>query len=433
MNFLYYKNLGGEEKTTSSYSSGYKKKKLPAKKSTGRGANAAGHSESCECDVCSSQFPLRTHLMLDMSYSRLDPSGAAARKTSGGTGGSGVTFSFFGRSRKPLISKEDRRPSSSKVTLSTCAGIPMPDPMLPRQPQQLQLTAPHTNAPQVNEHVTLHTLKQDCFMIPVGRMSRFFPAGHPIPSFGESGRVRMLETADPHLKLVYHLMTPCQPLLPSMKSPLFEPHKHQKECVSKAFKTAAVAVSCPQLQGMVLMNLEKECEDGRVEFSFMIVWIVDVRACDATSVIKKVRQHTLEFLDPTRTGYTCDHFFDVYDEVVTLARPPLEKLSRRANSASTGYIITVYRVFEGDDGQKFERNWLTWTGAKTLYRSLTQDLELRRFTLHKSSPRNGILRYILVCDCANFLTHISVAVKAVPMLRMRLCGDIGLYRPICTL
>lgn len=72
-------------------------------------------------------------------------------------------------------------------------------------------------------------------------------------------------------------------------------------------------------------------------------------------------------------------------------------------------------------------------GAKTLYRSLTSDMELRRFTLHKSAPQNGVLHYILVCDCSNFLTHISCAVKAVPMMRMRLCGDIGLYRPIATL
>lgn len=422
MNFLYYKNFDDKKPATNF---GYHKKKLPPKKHNSRGGGSAGHSESCECDVCSTQFPLRTHLMLDMSYSRLEQ----ARKSSAGTGAS---FSLFGRYRKPLLSKEERRGSSARVMLSGGSHDAMPDPM-PHQQQQ----TPHMagSPPQMPPHepVTLGTLKQDCFMIPVGRMANFFPAGHPIPNLGEPGRVRMLETADPHLKLVFHLMTPCKPLMPAMNSPLFEPHKHQKECITRAFRSAAAAVAAPQLQGMVLMNLERECEEGRVEFSFMVVWIVDVRACDAPSVISKVRQHTLEALDPAKTGYTCDHFFDTYDEVVTLARPPIDKLSRKPNTAATGYIIGVFRVNKGDDGQKFERNWLSWTGAKTLYRSLTSEMELKRFTLHKSTPQNGYLHYILVCDCSNFLTHISYAIRAVPMLRMRLCGDIGLYRPICTL
>ena len=76
--------------------------------------------------------------------------------------------------------------------------------------------------------------------------------------------------------------------------------------------------------------------------------------------------------------------------------------------------------------------WL-FPGAKTLYKSLSPDCELRRFTLHKSAPQHGVLHYVLLCDCSNFLTNISCAIKAVPKLRMRLCGDIGLYRPIATL
>lgn len=60
-----------------------------------------------------------------------------------------------------------------------------------------------------------------------------------------------------------------------------------------------------------------------VEFPFMIVWVVDGRLCDAPLVISKVRQYSLEELDPTKTGFTCTHYFDTFDEVATLARPPL--------------------------------------------------------------------------------------------------------------
>ncbi len=53
---------------------------------------------------------------------------------------------------------------------------------------------------------------------------------------------------------------------------------------------------------------------------------------------------------------------DLYEEVATIARPPVEPSSKRPLSDATGYILCVYRVFRGDDGEKFERNWLYWTG-----------------------------------------------------------------------
>ncbi len=51
--------------------------------------------------------------------------------------------------------------------------------------------------------------------------------------------------------------------------------------------------------------------------------------------------------------------------MATIARPPVDTSSRLpAESAEdqTGYFVCVYRVFGGDDGEKFERNWLFWTG-----------------------------------------------------------------------
>ena len=108
-------------------------------------------------------------------------------------------------------------------------------------------------------------------------------------------------------------------------------------------------------------------------------------------------------------------------------------MSRRASTPNTGYVISVFKVFEGDDGEKFERNWLGWSGARALYCSMmNDDVGLRRLTLHKSNAFKGFVTYILLCDCSNFLRQLGCAVKAVPRLRMRLCGETGLYRPICT-
>ena len=65
---------------------------------------------------------------------------------------------------------------------------------------------------------------------------------------------------------------------------------------------------------------------------------------------------------------------DLFEEMATIARPPLASASaegggsgsgtgsKRPLTDETGYIVCLYKVFRGDDGEKFERNWLFWTG-----------------------------------------------------------------------
>lgn len=48
-----------------------------------------------------------------------------------------------------------------------------------------------------------------------------------------------------------------------------------------------------------------------------------------------------------------------------LYRPPIHEIGvplPKIHNPNTGYIISVYKVFEGDDREIFERNWLYWTG-----------------------------------------------------------------------
>lgn len=74
--------------------------------------------------------------------------------------------------------------------------------------------------------------------------------------------------------------------------------------------------------------------------------------------------------------YTAAHTLDLYSEVASICRPPLALTSsemgsfKKTQTPSTGYIISVFKVFEGDDGERFEKNWLYWTGARMLYRWL---------------------------------------------------------------
>lgn len=79
-----------------------------------------------------------------------------------------------------------------------------------------------------------------------------------------------------------------------------------------------------------------------------------------------------EYIVPNR--YTAAHTLDLYSEVAAICRPPLALTSsemgsfKKTQTSSTGYIISVFKVFEGDDGERFENNWLYWTGARMLYR-----------------------------------------------------------------
>ncbi|CAL4142389.1 unnamed protein product [Meganyctiphanes norvegica] len=284
------------------------------------------------------------------------------------------------------------------------------------------------------EPVTISNLKQDSLMIPVARMTHFFPAGHPIPSGPTNqGRLRMLEAPEPNIHVIFHMLGSPTPIVPSLHWPLGDTAKHMRESVIRAFKAVVSAIGQNSIQGMVLLNLETGGEDGPVEFPIMMLWVIDGAKSDVRQIIQKVRTVSFENLDPVKTGFQCTHLFDSYEEVATLAKPPIDKLCRKPTTNTTGYIIRIFKVFEGDDGERFERNWLMWSGARLLYKSISPDVALRRLTLHKSGVQNGAHMYILLCDCANFLTEICKAVKAVPMLRMSLCGETGLYRPICSL
>lgn len=58
----------------------------------------------------------------------------------------------------------------------------------------------------------------------------------------------------------------------------------------------------------------------------MIVWAIDSKRCDLQTVTNKVKQFSLEAMDPAKTGFTSTQYFDSFEEVATLARPPLGEL-----------------------------------------------------------------------------------------------------------
>ena len=89
---------------------------------------------------------------------------------------------------------------------------------------------------------------------------------------------------------------------------------------------------------------------------------------EAHQFFRSAQHHAYDFFNPTKTGYSCNHTIDLYDESATIARPPVDTSSKKPVSDLTGYIICVYHVLKGDDGEKFERNWLYWAGNNFVIR-----------------------------------------------------------------
>ncbi|XP_017839632.1 uncharacterized protein LOC108597540 isoform X4 [Drosophila busckii] len=285
------------------------------------------------------------------------------------------------------------------------------------------------------EPISLATLDRDCFIIPVHSVDRFLPAGIPLPALNADGKtaspLSVLEVSDPKLCILVHLMSPLEAIDPVMESPLSHPLLKQRAIAAELLTEVQQANTA--VGGMILANMEKSSE-----FPFISYYLINTLQTDPSNFYSNLRLSSLSKFEPKTLKYTAAHTLDLYSEVAAIIRPPLVLPSSEAGSfkktqtAGTGYIISVFKVFEGDDGERFEKNWLYWTGARMLYRYLPRAAGLRRIALHKSTSQKGDKMYLLVCECAELLKDISLAAFLIPALRARLCGYTGLYRPIQT-
>ncbi|KAL1138713.1 hypothetical protein AAG570_008775, partial [Ranatra chinensis] len=268
----------------------------------------------------------------------------------------------------------------------------------------------------------LQSLDKDCFIIPIASVDRFLPAGVPLPLIeSKPSQLSVLEVEDPKLCVLIHLMTQMEPIEPMLESPLAIPSVKQRAAAADLL--GEVAASRTAVEGMLLANIEKNAE-----FPFISYYVINKNETDPRDFFHTCRSASLRKFDPRTLRYSVMHTFDLFNEVATIARPPISPPhAKRPRSKATGFIISIYKVFEGDDGEKFEKNWLYWTGARMIYKSLPRSVGLRRITLHKSESTGDKL-YLLLVECSNFLHELTAAAMLIPALRARLCGYTGLYR-----
>ncbi|KAK9700310.1 hypothetical protein QE152_g31322 [Popillia japonica] len=283
---------------------------------------------------------------------------------------------------------------------------------------------------------TLTALDRDCFIIPVHSLERFLPAGVPMPkptsvAPGEKrtqGSLHVMEVPDPKLCVLCHLMSPLEPIDPILESPLSQPILKQR--IAAGELVSEIAQAKTSLTGMLLANMERNAE-----FPFISYYIINSAQTNPVLFYNNLRTASLAKFDPRVTRYTAAHTLDLYSEVASICRPPIHESGTsltRIHTPYTGYVISVYKVFEGDDREKFERNWLYWTGARMIYRYLPAHAGLKKIALHKSVSPKGDKMYILICECSNLLKDVTVCALLLPALRARLTGYTGLFRPIQT-
>jgi len=97
-------------------------------------------------------------------------------------------------------------------------------------------------------------------------------------------------------------------------------------------------------------------------FPFITYYVLNKSSvANPREVAVNVRNTTLKKFDPRAIKHTTDHTFDLFTEVANIVCPPMSQ-SKRPRGPHTAYIISVYKVFDGDDSEKFEKHWLYWTG-----------------------------------------------------------------------
>ncbi|XP_014275472.1 uncharacterized protein [Halyomorpha halys] len=395
MNILFRKNL--------SEGGGGSKERFG--KSAPRGSRGKVKAKPRPSTAFEDHYGLRTHIFLSPALQSETSDWGQRDSTSG-------IQSRYSSSEGISTGITSRRPSLQlKVSFSDVGGYANRT----RKPISL-LPVPKAEISQ------LKMLDKDCFIIPVASLDRFLPAGVPMPLLDNDAErsLSVLEVDDPKICIVIHLMTQMEPLEPILESPLTLPYIKQKMVASDLL--SEIGCTRTAAEGMLLCNLEKNAE-----FPFIAYYVINKATTDPAEFFHNCRAASLRKFDPRTMRYTAVHTFDLFNEVATIARPPLDPTSKKPSSPSTGFIVSLYKVFEGDDGEKFEKNWLYWTGARMIYRALPKSVGLRRITLHKSAS-NGDKLYLLIVECSNFLEQLNAAAALIPALRARLCGYTGLYK-----
>jgi hypothetical protein len=135
----------------------------------------------------------------------------------------------------------------------------------------------------------------------------------------------------------------------------------------------------------------------------------------------------LNELDVSQNSYTA-----AYDEIFTIQKQTTEPAL--PSNRHAGFIVICFKILDQTFKQNaLEKSWLSWTGAREIYKHSPRPWNLKRISLHRHSALSSAkdaFAYVLLCEFSNIL-HPGNALHALDMcerLRARNCGHIALYQ-----
>ncbi|RCN52007.1 hypothetical protein ANCCAN_01795 [Ancylostoma caninum] len=127
--------------------------------------------------------------------------------------------------------------------------------------------------------------------------------------------------------------------------------------------------------------------------------------------------------------------FGSYEEVYSIQKTTTAGDTRLPSNRHAGYIVIGFKLLDDSSKQQnLEKSWLSWSGAREIYKHSPRTWNLRRISLRRclSTTRSSSrpFAYILLCEFGSIL-HPSNTLQALDMcerLRVRNCGHIALYQ-----
>ena len=155
-------------------------------------------------------------------------------------------------------------------------------------------------------------------------------------------------------------MSPLEPIDALLETPLVQPLYKQRSAAGELLND--IAQSKTAVTGMLLANMERsgECLSLYIfvlgtrfivaEFPFISYYVINSSQTNPVMFYNNLRTASLTKFDPRTIRYTAAHTLDLYSEVASICRPPIYEAGTsftRTNTSATGYMISVYKVFEG--------------------------------------------------------------------------------------
>uniref|UniRef100_A0A915Q4K5 DUF7153 domain-containing protein n=1 Tax=Setaria digitata TaxID=48799 RepID=A0A915Q4K5_9BILA len=127
--------------------------------------------------------------------------------------------------------------------------------------------------------------------------------------------------------------------------------------------------------------------------------------------------------------------FGAYDEIYAIQKSSPVVGCKLPTHRHAGYIVILFKLLdEQTKHESLEKSWLSWSGAREIYKYSPRNWNLRRIALHKlPAPKKTSYRpfaYVLFCEFGNMLNPSNrlQALDMVERLRVRNCGYISLYQ-----